>query len=685
MVFHDRPVRLGSFKQRALLAALGCRAGSAVSVDRLTETLWGDDPPRTATKNLQVYVWHLRQLLGQEGAPGRLLYAPPGYRLELRPGELDLDRFERDVREARAAVDRGYVELATERFASALGLWQGQALADLLAAPTLQAESTHLEEVRAGVVEDRFDAELALGRQNKVIGAIDSAIRTHPFRERLRVQQIQALYLAGRQGEALAAYDAVRRLLAQELGLQPSPQLQRLQELILGGRPLEGLPTARTGTVTGTVTGRGRRVSAPAPVSTYATVPAPDIGAIAAAAHPVEQGDVDVEAHTGRSRPSRFNGNPHRATGPSDPADGPVTGPVAGPVAETAAETAAATAEAPVTRWTHRLPRTVRDFTGREQELEHAVAAVRTKGASLLVVTGPIGAGKSAFAIHLAHLLEHDYVDGQLSVDLSTPDGSPRPSYLVLASLLRAVGAGPDPSLDDTGELAGMLRARIAPLRVLILLDSAHTEAQVRPLLPGTGRSLTLVTSRSRLAGLEAAEVIHTGRFTRSEGLRLLENIIGTERIRAEHAAAERIVDTVDRLPLAVRIAGARLAARPDHSLSCYAARLADPRRLARELTAGDLSIADRLHRAYRHLPAAEARALRLLCAAAGPVAPEHAGAWLDLPTAEAEVLLERLTDLHLAEAEYDEEPGGPHRYRPTRLVAAVLQEQTRPGEFPGT
>nr|WP_241266890.1 BTAD domain-containing putative transcriptional regulator [Streptomyces scabichelini] len=640
-----KPVRVSSFKQRALLAALACRAGSAVSVDRLVRTLWGDSPPRTANKNLQVYVWHLRKLLDEEEAPGRLQYAPPGYRLELRPGELDLHRFQHDVRKARADLARGEVEPAAGRFAAALDLWHGEALADLLAVPTLQAESVHLEEVRAGVMEDHFDAELSLRRYAEVVDAIGTAIRTHPFRERLRVQQIQALYLSGRQSEALAAYDAVRLLLAQELGLQPSSQLQQLQELILGGGPLEELPAPRATIVV-------NHTARPA-------VPATDADAADGHAAPLaapQPEAADVEAHTGRTRPSRKS----VTTQPSDRRG------------------------ATVTRWTRRLPRTIGDFTGREDALGVALTAIRTGGASLMVVTGPLGAGKTAFAVHLSHQLDHDFPDGQLSVDLATPGGAPRPSSLVLTSLLRTLGADPDASVTDTGELAGLLRARLAPLRMLILLDDAQSEAQVRPLLPGTGSSVTVVTARSRLAGLEAARVIHVGRFGRADALRLLDRIIGADRVSAEREAAERIVDAVDRLPLAVRIAGARLAARPNLSLTRYAARLADPRRLARELTAGDLSFVDQLRRAYRQLSATEAEMLRLLCAASEPLTSERAGTLLSRPAGTAEGLLERLTDLHLAEVEYNEDRDSKvHGYRLPLLVTASLREWIKPSEFP--
>src|SRR5579871_5807130 len=210
-----RPVELdaGPFKQRLLLGLLLCRCNSVVLVEQLIDTLWWDGPPRTAHKNIQVYISHLRKLLAADGRPSRLRYRPPGYQLVLTPAEVDALRFEDLSRAGRLALRRGDARAAAASMRQALGLWRGPALADLQLSPTLREEATRLDDRRLSVYEDWFEAE------------------------RLRSHQLTALYRGGRQAEALAEYDNHRQLLAAELGLDPSPALRRLYQNILSGHP----------------------------------------------------------------------------------------------------------------------------------------------------------------------------------------------------------------------------------------------------------------------------------------------------------------------------------------------------------------------------------------------------------------------------------------------------------------
>ncbi|WP_329013860.1 AfsR/SARP family transcriptional regulator [Streptomyces sp. NBC_00690] len=231
-------IRIRSFKQRTILALLACSNGAVVSVDRLMDALWQGASPPSAGKNLQVYIWHLRRLLESHGALDRIRYAPPGYQLMLRPGELDLVLFQQHAQEARRAGDRGDHQQAAEYFRKALSIWQGEALADVLSIPALYAESVHLDELRLTVLEEYLAAELALGEYARVISEVTAPIRAHPFREQLRMKQMLALYLSGRQSDALAAYNTLHRELGQELGLEPSAPLQELQRLVLHRSPL---------------------------------------------------------------------------------------------------------------------------------------------------------------------------------------------------------------------------------------------------------------------------------------------------------------------------------------------------------------------------------------------------------------------------------------------------------------
>jgi DNA-binding SARP family transcriptional activator len=231
---HDRALALGGVKQRSLLAILLLQANELVSTDRLIDQLWGAAPPATAAKSIQVYVSRLRKALGE----GRLATHTPGYVLRIEPSELDLARFERLAGEARRAAP----ETAARKLREALALWRGPALADLAYESFAQVEIGRLEEMRLAVLERRIDADLALGRHAELVGELEALVSRYPLRERLRCQLMLALYRSARQAEALDAYRAARRELSEELGLEPSEELKRLEQAILRQDPALELP-----------------------------------------------------------------------------------------------------------------------------------------------------------------------------------------------------------------------------------------------------------------------------------------------------------------------------------------------------------------------------------------------------------------------------------------------------------
>ena len=233
----ERQVPLGAAKQRAVMAILLLHANEVVSTDRLIEDLWGAQPPPTAQTALQGYVSQLRKLLEPEhskGAPHRLLQTQAaGYVLRLGRDRLDLHRFERLLEEGREALGVGRAKEAAAALREALALWRGPALADFTYEAFAQTAISRLEELRLAALELRIDADLALGRHAELVGELDALAREHPLRERLRGQLMLALYRAGRQAEALAAYQEGRRVLVEEFGIDPSPALQRLERDIL--------------------------------------------------------------------------------------------------------------------------------------------------------------------------------------------------------------------------------------------------------------------------------------------------------------------------------------------------------------------------------------------------------------------------------------------------------------------
>jgi len=228
----DRVLPLGGARQRAVLAVLLTRANEVVSKDRLIDELWGATPPETAANVLQSYVSHLRKVIG----PDLLLTRAPGYVVQIEADQLDLHRFERLVEEARALTDARPDE-ATRILREALALWRGPALADFAYEPFAQELIGRLEELRLVALERRIEADLAVGRHADLVGELEGLVTKHPVQERLRAHLMLALYRSGRQAEALAAYQAARRALVDELGIDPGSTLQELEKSILRQDP----------------------------------------------------------------------------------------------------------------------------------------------------------------------------------------------------------------------------------------------------------------------------------------------------------------------------------------------------------------------------------------------------------------------------------------------------------------
>src|SRR6266508_3463114 len=247
-----RPLRLGSIKHRMLLAKLLLHANQVISTDELIDTVWGEQPPPTVRQSLQNHVAALRRVIEQAGTPAgqprTLLTRDPGYLLQVDPDQIDLHRFRRMVDQGRAALEGGERRTATKLLHEAVALWRGPALADVVAAGVSWPELAGIDELEIGAVEARIEADLVAGRHAELIGELESLIRLHPLREHLHGQMMLALYRSGRQADALGAYRHARRTLVDELGIEPSVRLQRLEQAILAQDPaLELLEPARSG------------------------------------------------------------------------------------------------------------------------------------------------------------------------------------------------------------------------------------------------------------------------------------------------------------------------------------------------------------------------------------------------------------------------------------------------------
>ena len=226
-------VSLGGRMQRTTLALLVVHANEVVASDRLIEDLWSDAPPQTAPKTLQTYIYRLRKALGAE----TLVSRGGGYVLLVDAENLDADRFQHGAELGAAALAAGRVEEATEVLRDALGLWRGRPFEDLAYEPCLQTEIRRLEELHLVATENRIEAELRLGLHAELVAELHTLVSQHPMRERLWFLHLLALYRSGRQAEALAAFAAAKQALATELGLEPSPALRQLEQLILDQSP----------------------------------------------------------------------------------------------------------------------------------------------------------------------------------------------------------------------------------------------------------------------------------------------------------------------------------------------------------------------------------------------------------------------------------------------------------------
>ncbi|MET7846756.1 AfsR/SARP family transcriptional regulator [Streptomyces avermitilis] len=561
------PLSTGSPQQRALLAALLLREGRTATAAELIDALWGDEPPSQALAAVRTYASRLRKVLD----PGVLVSESGGYAIRsLGEGALDLALAQELAADAEKAKSSGDLCHARALLNKGLGLWDGEPLASV-PGPYAETQRARLEEWRLQLLETRLDMDLEQGCHAEAVSELTALTAAHPLRERLRELLMLALYRSGRQAEALAVYADTRRLLADELGVDPRAGLKELQQRIL-------------------------------------------------------------QADPGLAEPSA-----------------PAAEPAAAPVRPA------------------QLPATVPDFTGRASfvaELSDVLASAEGRVMAVSALAGIGGVGKTTLAVHVAHQARGAFPDGQLYVDLQGAGSRAAEPETVLGAFLRALGTADSAIPDTLEERSALYRSILDGRRVLVLLDNARDAAQVRPLLPGMEGCAALVTSRVRMVGLAGAHLVDLDVMSPEEALQLFTKIVGEERVASERKAALDVVAACGFLPLAIRIAASRLAARRTWTVSVLATKLADERRRLDELQAGDLAVKATFELGYGQLEPAQARAFRLLGLADGPdMSVAAAAAVLDLPVEETEDLLESLVDTSLVES------AAPGRYRYHDLV----------------
>lgn len=528
-VWHgDEPVPIPAGRARLLLAVLLLRANQPVTADELVDRLWNGEAPNPdrAKATLQMVVRRLRQALGEANV---VRTTTGGYLAELPPHALDLHEF-------RDLAARG-------RFTEALELWRGTPLSDVSSDSLHRDEVEPLLEERLGVLERRFDAELAAGRGGGLVGELRSLTKQHPLRERFGAQLMAALRASGRRAEALTAYAEMRTVLAAELGVEPGPELRALHAALL----------------------------------------------------------------------TEDDGGP------------------------------------PAVRLRDHLPRDLPDFTGRADELA-AVERIAERGL-VCAVDGMAGVGKTAFAVHAAHLLSDRYPDGRFYIDLHgyTEGREPREPLDALAVLLYSLGVPRERVPVGLDERVALWRSEMAGLRAVVVLDNAFDALQVRPLLPSTPGCLVIVTSRRRLVGLDGSHALSLPVLPGPAAVDLFRQVAG--RSTLDPAALTRLVELCGHLPLAIRLAAARLHHRAAWSAEYLIDRIRDERRRLREFAADDRDVASAFAVSYRTLDDVQRRVFRALGHHVGEDVDRYSGAALSgLPAQVVDEVLGALVEVNLVE-----------------------------------
>ncbi|WP_063737634.1 AfsR/SARP family transcriptional regulator [Kitasatospora phosalacinea] len=600
--------------QRLLLIRLLLADNRAVAPETLCEDLWQGRPPAAAMPSLHAHVSKLRAALEPErrgtGRFETLVTEPGGYVLRVPPQGRDTVRFTETVARARWDVAAGRVREGLATVEQALGMWRGAALADAAEQPFAAPEIARLDGLRQSAAELHAAALLWDGQVPRALSVAEQLTAEHPLRETGWALLLRALYLSGRHPEALLRYEGLRRHLADELGLDPGLELRALHHGILHHDlpPLTPVPWAPGAGTTTPLT--------PAP---------PDAPVRRERSHGPEAGSPDRPVTA--AAPAPRSGAPE----PPRPAQ---------------------------------LPPDLAVFAGRVAEsawLSAAEDAPDRPGPGttrVVVIGGAAGVGKTTFAVHHAHQVAPLFPDGQLFVNLC--GFHPRlpavdPGH-VLHGFLTALGVPAERVPEDTAARAALFRSTSSGRRIVVVLDNARDEEQVRPLLPSSPGCLVLVTSRNRLTGLVAgsgARSLTLEPPSDTEAREMLARCLGRERLDAEPEATANIIRLSGHLPLALAVVAARGALDPTFPLSAFAddLRAADNRLDA--LTTFDAGTDPRtvFSCSYRALDEPAARLFRLLALHPGPDATAPAVASLTaLPLPRARHLLTELTRVRLVE-----------------------------------
>ena len=534
----------------------------------------------------------------------------PAYVLHLVPGQPDAVAFEQDLGRSRQLRKAGDAAGAVSALNSALSLWRGIAFAGV-PGPFAETERVRLGELRSAAAEERADVLLSLGRHEEVVPDLTAMVADHPLRERMRGLLMVALYRCERHAEALRVFAEGRRVLAEELGIDPGGELSRIHQQVLTMDPGLAVPDGPAViTLDGEAAGAGPAPDGgqrrPRPEGRATPVPA--------------QLPLDAPGFSGR----REELSMLQAMLPAKPGGSGHPGGAEGG----------------------------QQGSDQQDQTDQTVPIV--------VISGTAGTGKTALAIRFGHQVAKRFPGGQLYVNLRglDPATPPMEPAEALRFFLDALGVPPHRIPADTECRSALFRSLLDDRQMLIVLDNARDGAQVRPLLPGAPGSLVVVTSRNELTGLVAAEgavPLTLDVLGDAEAHEMLARRLGQARVAAEPGAADEIIAACARLPLALGIAAGRAAGRPKRPLTELAAELHDARGRLDALEAGDAvtNVRAVLSWSYDQLSEPAARMFRLLGVHPGPdISLSAAASLAGLPRADAGTALRELARTHMV-AEY--------------------------------
>ncbi len=628
----DVPVALGPVRRQAVLAALVLRAPGFVTYRQLLDDVWGAEPPGTGHRVLPSYVYALRRALdAPDAGPDRSVIGggPGGYRFEPGGARTDLAELAEQAARGRRAKASGDLAAALDAGGRALALLRGEPLPGL-PGPLADTERQRLARLRRALHQEHAECLVLLGRHAEALDGLMAASPALPYDEPLAALRMRALYGSGRQAEALAVYGETRALLLDELGVEPGEDLRRVHQAVL--RRDDALLLGR--------------------------VPGPRESAVPGV------GDAPPE-HEGRGGKAE-DGD---ADGPARPGEDGDSG-----------GTVRSGAGLPRPR-RNELPGDTACLVGRGAELAVLTGAVHPGAVSVMTVDGTAGVGKTALVVRAAWTLADEHPDGCLFVDLEAygAAGESAGPHRALRRLLRTVrggggelpsGAGDMDTGDDLADLVTAWRAATSGLRLLLVVDGARSAGQVRPLLPAGPGSRVLVAGRQRLPGLDADVRLTVEPLGTGDAVGLLRTLLGESRADREPEAALELARRCAGLPLALRIASARLQNRPSWTLAFLAGRMSDDVRGLGELRAEDRSVEAAFRLSYDRLEPGLRRGFRAL-GAVPTVRFDGLGlaAALGRPRAYAEGVLEDLVDASLLQEPH------PGRYRLHDLVRAHARQ----------